>query len=230
MKNISQYTKAGEFHRKNRQECQDVVYYRENEDCQMIALADGASYCENGKRGAVIACEAAVDFYMEAGEDLEDFPEEKAAALVMEQIRYRLLEEAAREDNDLDSYASTLAFVFYNKKKGRLTAFNLGDGAIFWTDDQECHSMLMSSGRTKYQNTLSKKGATAYEAVLERKNVKGMESVWICSDGILNEMKEWKIEKVLKKDMVGMDYEDAGRRLNERTSEDDMSYIAMRIR
>lgn len=229
MKNINQYTKTGEFHRKNRQECQDVVYYRENEDCKMIALADGASYCKNGKRGAAIACEAAMDFYMESGDDLEKFQEGKAAALVMEQIRYRLQKEAARENNDLDSYASTLAFVFYHKKKNSLTIFNLGDGGVFWTDEgQQCHSMLTAPGQAHY-NTLSKPWTGNYEAVLKRKKVSGMESIWLCSDGVLNEMKKWQTEESLKKDMAKMDYGDINKRLCESGSEDDLSYITMRI-
>ncbi len=229
MKRAETFIQIGEFHKRNSNECQDVVYYRENDEFSMIALADGASFGENGKTGARLSCETAMDFYMEEGEILDCFPEEKAAALIWEQIRYRLEEESLIRNNPLNSYASTLAFVFYNKRKKKVTAFNLGDGGIFWTDSKSCHSMMMPVKdrhcRNAYTNQKQKYGAVK----LSRRNVEGMDSVFICSDGVLNEMQNWSLEEGLKRDMVEKNYIRASRRLKRVKPEDDCSYVAMRF-
>ena len=65
---------------------------------------------------------------------------------------------------------------------------------------------------------------------IERRKAKGMESVWICSDGVLNEMREWSLEKGLKRDMIRRDYMEAKERLDLLQAEDDCSFIAMKIR
>lgn len=229
MKKTDQYRKTGTFHRRNSDECQDVVYYREKDDYSMIVLADGVSSCENGGIGARVACETVLDFYMDEAEHLERFPEEKMAALIAEQIRFRLEEEAGKDRNSLETYASTLAFVFYNKRSGNLTAFNLGDGGIFWTDRKECHSLLLPS-RTNDIGTFTTMDDIAGKIKIERRKADGMDSVWICSDGVLNEMREWSLEKGLKGDMIRRNYMEAKERLDLLQAEDDCSFIAMKIR
>lgn len=229
MNKTEQYRKTGIFHRRNSDECQDVVYYREKDDYSMIVLADGVTSCVNGGIGARLACETVLDFYMDEAEYLEHFPEQKMAALITEQVRFRLEEEARKNQNSLETYASTLAFVFYNKRSENLTAFNLGDGGIFWTDRKECHSLLLPSGRSEI-GTFTTMDGIAGRIRIERRKAKGMESVWICSDGVLNEMREWSLEKGLKRDMIRRDYMEAKERLDLLQAEDDCSFIAMKIR
>ena len=57
-----------------------------------------------------------------------------------------------------------------------------------------------------------------------------MESVRISSDGVFNAMREWSLEKGLKRDMIRRDYMEAKERLDLLQAEDECTFIAMKIR
>ena len=131
MNNVPVYQKTGSYHLLNGLQSQDVVWQAESNTAKICAIADGVSACENGKRGAEIACESASRVMLDETEYMFSASEGKVANLLSSYIRQKLTEEAAIYNNCLESYASTLSFVCYNKLSGEVMTFVLGDSLIY---------------------------------------------------------------------------------------------------
>lgn len=134
MNNISVYQKTGEYHLLNDMQSQDTVLQEESKTAKISVIADGVSSCENSKRGAEIACEAVSRLMLNETEYLFAASKKKIADLISAYVYKKLLEEARAHNNSVDSYASTLSFVCYNKLSGEVMTFVLGDSLVYIID------------------------------------------------------------------------------------------------
>ena len=126
---ISKFSKTGVYHRDTKRENQDYLCSVEGKDFLAIMLADGATACEKGLEGARLSCGAMAEVIKQEGSVFFNYPKEKIAYLLTEQILYCL--ECNKSDAcDISEYGSTFALVFMEKKTGRTVLVNLGDGAI----------------------------------------------------------------------------------------------------
>ena len=161
-RNICEYSKIGEYHRKNHLENQDYLYVQETDKGIFCAVADGVSACENSRQGAEIACKVSakvilddIDYYFEASR-------EKTINLVLSNVRNHIRRAAEAADQSGDSFASTLCFICIHKQKKQRMTFVLGDSKAYslqpnrisqlnpvreYADNVTCTTMTRSAGK-----------------------------------------------------------------------------------
>lgn len=110
------------------------MFEGESNTAKIIAIADGVSSCINCKRGAEIACQAVSEIMLEETEYIFSANKDKIAGLLSAYIYRKLLFEAKQNKQTVDSYASTLSFVCYNKITNEIMTFVLGDSLIYLID------------------------------------------------------------------------------------------------
>ncbi len=125
------YQKTGEYHLLHGLQSQDVVMQAENDTAKISVIADGVSSCENGRRGAEIACEAVSSVMLNETDYIFAASKGKTASLLSAYIYKKLLMEARAHNKPVESYASTLSFVCYNKLSGETMTFVLGDSLVY---------------------------------------------------------------------------------------------------
>lgn len=124
------FTKTGFYHTNDYLDNQDVVYENTNDSIRFVAVADGVSTCENGKKGAEIACQAAFRALDAETEYLFSLKEKSVAYLIVKYIQSEIEAFALKTGADVLSYASTLSFLCVDRKKNQAIAFSLGDSAV----------------------------------------------------------------------------------------------------
>ena len=132
---VNKFSKTGSYHRIINRENQDYVCSMEGSDFLAIMLADGATACESGLEGARLSCEAMAGVIKMEGSAFFNYPKEKIAYLLTEQILY-YLECSKKEACDIREYGSTAALAYLEKKSGRTVLVNLGDGAVISVNEE----------------------------------------------------------------------------------------------
>lgn len=216
---INQFSKTGTYNRDINRENQDYVYGIEGKDFFAIMLADGATACEKGLEGARISCETIAKVIKHEGSVFFNYPKEKIAYLLTEQLLYGL-ECNVPKNCDIKEYGSTFALVFMEKKTGRTVLVNLGDGAII-SITEKGFSYLLRPKRYRGNPCLTTtKGA---EKAIDIKvcDFSLGDSVLICSDGFLEQMPKEDIASLLN----SYDIEGLNCKLSLIENKDDCSYI-----
>lgn len=159
------YQKTGEYHLKNGLQNQDVVLCAESKKAKIIVIADGASSCENSKRGAELACGAISDIMLNETEYFFTSTKEKIAGLLITYVYRKLLMESKTKNETVESYSSTLSFVCFNKISGEIMTFVLGNSLIYSIQNGNmalfCNPKLFNDFKT--YTTTTKGAASAAE-------------------------------------------------------------------
>lgn len=221
---INTYQKTGQYHTDNGQMTQDAVGRFSSNDFSVFALADGATACANSRAGAEIACEVVGKYALEAGEDLFRFEGRKTAFLIIEQVLYHLKAETELSKMPLSSYASTLLLCIVKRSTGDAFVINLGDGAMFQADENICR-LVMAPIRYGEHACCLTTTREAYKSVHIKRIHLGSDTIFLCSDGVYNLMRERTWEKIIKAAVVANDFDCLSERLNMATIADDASFI-----
>ncbi len=137
--NHIQYSKIGEYHKKNNLENQDYTYTYETSEGAFYAIADGVSSCKNSREGAEIACAISAKVVLDDIDYYFDSNPEKTINLILANIRRRI-SQIAKEANQKDiSYASTLCFVCVHKKRHQAMTFVLGDSRVYFFSSESVY-------------------------------------------------------------------------------------------
>lgn len=218
---INKFSKTGSYHRALNQENQDYLYSIEGKEFVAIMLADGATACEMGLEGAKLSCQAMTQVIEREGTVFFNYPKEKIAYLLTEQILY-CIECNKRETCDLKEYGSTFALVFLEKKTGRTVLVNLGDGAIMSVDEENKYSYLMRPKRYRGNPCLTTtKGATkAIE--IDVVNISLGNTLFLCTDGFLEMLRDNDVADQFS----NYDCEGLNQVLLSKDNSDDCSYIS----
>lgn len=128
-KNI--YQKTGNYHITNGLPNQDFVWEAENEIIKAVIIADGVSTCKNSLKGAETACKAIAEILLDDAEYIFASDKEKTAGLIVAYIYKKLLIEANAQNENVESFSSTLSFVCFNKVTRNVLTFVLGDSLIY---------------------------------------------------------------------------------------------------
>ena len=187
---ITTYQRTGAYHKKNKLECQDVIFQSESNTATIIAIADGVSSCENSKRGAEIACKAVSDIMLGETEYIFASPREKAAGLLISYVQGKLREEAAKGNSSFESYSSTLSFVCFNKLSGEIMSFVLGDSLLYLMMDGKltlaCTTEHFSGNQTYTTTTDGVEKVVEIKRLYSYRNVKFV----LATDGAWREFYE----------------------------------------
>lgn len=217
---INKFNKTGIYHRSINRENQDYVYSIEGKDFLAIMLADGASGCEKGMEGARLSCEAMARVIKKEGSVFFNYPKEKIAYLLTEQILY-CLECNKLKTCDIREYGSTFALVYMEKKTGRTVLVNLGDGAII-SITENGFSYLLKPKRYGGNACLTTTKGAEKAIDIAVCNLALGDSIFICSDGFLDQMTKEDIASLLN----SYNIEGLNRKLSLIENEDDCSYIS----
>ena len=210
----------GTYHAAAEGENQDYLYSMENKDYLAIMLADGATACEQGTKGAQLACEAARQIIEREGDVFFHYPKEKIAYLMTEQILY-WLECNKDSGEDIHEYGSTFMLAFMEKKNGRTVFVNLGDGAAISVKGEGI-SCLMRPKRLYGNPCLTTTEGACRLTKVEVMNVSLGENIILCSDGFLDQMSGVSGAELLR----NFDLETLNDELQRSENRDDCSYIA----
>mgnify|MGYP003300636163 CR=1 FL=1 len=217
---VKQFSKTGSYHDQLSKENQDYLCKIEGKDYLAIMLADGATACEMGLEGAKLACEAAVQIVQKEGNIFFNYPKEKIAFLLTEQILY-WLECNTEQGKDIREYGSTFLMAFMEKKTGRTVLVNLGDGAIISVTEKGFY-YLMKPKKIRGNPCLTTTKGASQAISIDIKNLSLGENIILCSDGFINQLSNEDIVVVLNK----YDLESVNNKLQMRDNADDCSYIS----
>ena len=219
---ISKFSKTGTYHRETNRENQDYLYSMEGKDFLAIMLADGATACERGLEGARLSCRAMEAVIKQEGKKFFYYSKEKMAYLLTEQILYYL--ECYKEKlDDIREYGSTFAMAFMEKKTGRTVLISLGDGAV-GTVTENGFSYLLRPRRYRGNPCLTTTKGAAQAVQIALYNLALGDSILVCSDGFLEQMRRSEIVSLL--DLY--DVKRLNCQLSLAENKDDCSYIAFK--
>lgn len=126
-----EYSKTGEYHKENNLDNQDYIYTQETAAGAFYAVADGASSCENSRKGAEIACKISAKIILDDIDYYFDSKPEKTINLILSNIRNKINKVAGDLNENEMSFASTLCFICVHKKRQQVMTFVLGDSKVF---------------------------------------------------------------------------------------------------
>ena len=184
-------------------------------------LADGATACEKGLEGARLSCQAMAQVIEQEGTVFFNYPKEKIAYLLTEQILY-CIECNKHEAYDLKEYGSTFALVFMEKKTGRTVLVNLGDGAIITADGENNYSFLLRPKRYRGNPCLTTTKGAERAIEVSVVNVSLGNMLLLCTDGFLEMLKNDDVVDRLN----NSDFDGLNRVLLSKENSDDCSYIS----
>lgn len=210
---------------KNGQSIQDAVFDVATPHCTVLALADGATSCENGGIGAQIACRAAGEYLMHAGKSMLAFDDRKTAFLVLEQVLCHLRKEAEKSKASLESYASTLLLCYIDYSSKEAMILHLGDGAVYQTSGNDCR-LLSSPVNTQENACVLTTMRKAYrDAKVRRIKVENDTTIFLCSDGIHNLMRDVGTGNNIRMSVAAKDYDGLCRQIDALPLVDDGSFL-----
>lgn len=114
-----EYSKTGEYHKENNLDNQDYIYTQETAAGAFYAVTDGASSCENSRKGAEIACKISAKIILDDIDYYFDSKPEKTINLILSNIRNKINKVAGDLNENEMSFASTLCFICVHKKGSR---------------------------------------------------------------------------------------------------------------
>lgn len=216
---ISRFSKTGSYHASRREVNQDCVMAEDTPSYTVLVLADGATGCREGREGAMLACQAAMQIVRQEGRDFFQGTEKKIAYLLEEHILY-FLENEGHGGDALADCGSTLELVFIEKETGRCVMMNLGDGAVFSVKNGKINWRLAPRRFGRNPALTTTKDASRVIDV-KRADLSDGERIFLCSDGFLDELAD---PAVLQAVMDGR-IEDLKEKLGGMDMPDDCSYI-----
>jgi serine/threonine protein phosphatase PrpC len=221
---VIQYRKTGSFHENRGEACQDAVYTAQNESGMVIVLADGATGCAEGETGARIASQTAGEYLLRCGQSLTAFPPDKAAFLLLEEVRSQLTLTANEEKKPLSDYGSTLIACYIPK--------NTETAALYTLGDDECY--LIGGGNVNratpprnYEGCPLTVTRDAHKALrVAYPEIQKNRSVFLCSDGVLRACRDTMFKNDLLQTLQQENFEKVEAILAKGNTEDDCSFIA----
>ncbi len=223
------FSKAGKYHNNESERNEDVIQSGENNNFSVITLADGVSTCKNAKEGAKVASEAITELFLRKGEHFLSFEKETIAYHCILHILHKLRETTERTKEVIDAYSSTIASVVLDKQNNQLMYFNLGDGLILSTRDDEFHILARpscSSLGCPVTTTKNAWGVVDTEII----DLDGMNKVWIFSDGAWKQLMDRNTFKPEVKEWIRKnDHKSIEKYLENRNGLDDYSFIILDV-
>lgn len=210
---------------RNGQSIQDAVFNVATPHCTILALADGATSCENGGIGAQIACRAAGEYLMYTGKSMLAFDDRKTAFLVLEQVLCHLRKEAEKSKASLESYASTLLLCYIDHSSKDAMIFHLGDGAMYQMSDDDYRLVSPPVNIEKNVCTLTTTHKAYKDVRVMRINVENDTTIFLCTDGIYNIMTDSGIGDNIRMSIAAKDYDGLCRQIDALPLVDDGSFL-----
>jgi serine/threonine protein phosphatase PrpC len=220
---IIQYQKTGSYHLEQGQPCQDTICFLEDESYVIMVLADGATACAQATLGADTASRTAAKYLLQYGAHLAGFSEEKAAFLLVEEVRSALEARAALDGLPVEEYGSTLSACLIHKETGVIQLYFLGDGAAYLTGNG---TMINVTPATHHQGCPLTVTKDAHKALrITSLHPDRDQKLMLCSDGVLRACREQEVRTDISQALCRGAYTAVRDILKEARTEDDCSFI-----
>lgn len=226
---IRYYTKTGSLHTQAGEANQDFLCFSEAGDHLFAAVADGVSACPNSADGARIACTEAVAYLERHSDSIIQFPAEKTAYLLLEQIRSKLTGEARSREQTPESYASTLSVFHLDKRSRRIWFYLLGDSPALVITREACTpaAPLPRLTQTLCPSTMT---AGAYKAMqITTMDLEGSATVFLCTDGVIRACNDSFAGKPMIQAIRRADIPALADHLDQYDAQDDCSFLSVSI-
>lgn len=129
-------SKRGIRHQVQNLLCQDRVCYKEEDELQIIALADGTSnndLCIVGVEKVLnVICDKIIDQYETIETKMQLGQEEEVKCFLTQKIQNEIEKLAIRYQVSERMFSSTMLVVCVNRKKNSFFSLHLGDGIIIY--------------------------------------------------------------------------------------------------
>lgn len=189
---------------RNKNKCDDNVYYTENKFGYFIGLSDGAGSKKYSHLGSKLALGFAEVFLVELLEEIKCNPLKINLDFKKRLIKYiqdNILVYFEEKLENLSLYGGTLLFAQYIKKYDRYLIGHIGDGVIGGIDNREDLKVISSPENGEFSNeTFFFTDKDAY-LHLRMYWVKGLKGIIMFSDGpevVLYDKKNKKLAPAVK--------------------------------
>lgn len=226
---IHEFSVTGTQHLTGNGENQDAICYGTNKNYSVISLADGVSCCKEAKAGAQIASRSITHLLLKEGSCFLQFEKKLIAEFALSQILYELKEQAVRDLEKIEEYSSTIASVFFDRKRRKLLLFSLGDSMILGAGNGKCRILAAPSDSSLgcYVTTTEHASTVVSVKVID---LGFMESILICSDGAWTQMfLRDRIKPEVAVWLIHHEFEKLKEFLVKQKCFDDCSFVSMNL-
>ena len=229
---ISKLSKTGTdvYQTGKKRENQDAVCCGRSRKFSVISLADGASSCKRGGKGARTACEAITNLLLKKGNYFLEFENDQIAGLALSHILHELKQKAAEDSEQVEEYSSTVASVLVDKREGRLLCFSIGDSLILASGSGRCRVLSAPADSRGGCCVTTTRNAESMASV-KVAETDFLDSVVICSDGAWRQMYAGnRLRPEAASLLAASDFEGLKKYLSAQDCPDDCSFVAVDLR
>lgn len=207
---------------------QDCVLFEENGHVALAAVADGVSSCKNAAEGAQIACQTIKQIMTQESDYYFSCKQDCVGSLLLNYV-CRVLQSAADEaGEDVMSYASTLSFVCFHKKSGKMMVFSLGDSKVFSVGETGIQCLTDSQADENNRCCATVTQGAEKQVQLQVFVYDGQTDYLLMTDGAWRLLyTDCRLRKDLREQIEKRNYRDLASFFENMKPTDDCSYIAL---
>lgn len=174
----------GASHISSNKECEDYIDFSINDNCCILAVADGAGSAERGGAGARVAVRSVMEYMRE-----RKYPERVNLKNMVEYARNSLAHFAILDGYDFKDYATTLIVIISYGDRIRL--IQIGDGGVVGRRKGK-FQMISEPMNTEYANETVFLTSSSYMKFLRTGTFRNFDLIFAFTDGIQNGVLERK--------------------------------------
>ncbi len=228
--NYTSFSKTGLYHLEVQDENQDALHYGKDERFVVLALADGVSSCGKAKAGAEIAASELVSFLLRNGKYFMQCEPKTAAFQILEQVIFKLTQQAQRDAIPVEEYSSTLSGVLLDRQTETIFCINLGDGMILANQGDRCLILAQPSDSRNGCYVTTTRDAVSTIRTFKRQ-ADDLRAILLCSDGAwLHLYQNGKLKTVAEGLILQGDFVGLQSFLEQQQCKDDCSFLALTLK
>lgn len=213
--------------------CEDRILLQQEPDLLFLGLADGQSRKPRCGQGAWEALNVLARMIRKLGIGWlldHPFPDE-LPALLMQEIRKRLLDSACTDGADFHDYASTLLALAADPATGRYLLIHLGDGCAIGVTGENRLRMLSApeNGIDRHSTWLTTSRNAVSHLRIARGDISALKRIFLLSDGAVRLCRGQRISFMGHHLMQCGSWRDVRKHLCSFPPEDDASCIFWEI-
>ena len=218
---IKEFSQIGNYHYQKKEENQDYYLMNEDENYIVVTLADGVSTQKNGLLGAKTACKTTSEYVLRRASDFMLYDKEEVSKYILKEVLYELEKLSQAQNEEIESYSSTLLTLIYDKNNQEGILMNLGDGVVLGSKKQKY--FYVSKGRNIQGSTFVTTSNDAYRNMeICKFKSEECDRLLLGTDGIKEYLKNIKSKK-------DIDYEAVKKKVTQQLPYDDCSFIEIKF-
>ena len=162
---------------------QDSMFDKRCRNYIAAAVSDGAGSCKHSAIASNVACNAAVNYWINNISFIKKAACELIAENTMTVVQYSLMKAAKTNKHDYKDYCCTLVMCLINKKSGELITLHVGDGSIYELEADGMNRISdPQNGLFRYQTFFVNQDNSIEHCRVQKRRSKN--GIMLCSDGL----------------------------------------------